>query len=191
MVLLSVLAQVSQAARHFLRAPRVRERAQAIARQLFGDEPFMAVHLRREATEIGCAHGAPSVLCPKPGPEYTLDTRQVLNKMRRAQQQLGVRHVFVATIYPAQHPQYERELPQLLGALPGAQSLSDLSKMTAALGQPGRSLELTRYEQSLVEQELCAIAHGFLGSGRSTWTGNVELQRASFNRPSMMFGQLG
>ena len=93
--------------------------------------------------------------------------------------------MYVATIYPAQHEQYQRELPQLLGALPGAQSLSEPSKMAAAL----EVRAVARYEQSLIEQELCAIAHGFLGSRRSTWTANVELQRASFNRPSMMFGK--
>jgi hypothetical protein len=65
-----------QAARHFLRAPKVRQRAQTISQRLFGGEPYVAVHLRREATEIGCSRGAPSVLCPLSGPEYTLDTQQ-------------------------------------------------------------------------------------------------------------------
>ena len=150
--------------------------------------------------------------------------------MQRAQQLFGVRHVYISTIYPAQHPQYTHELARLLSALPGAQSLSDLHKMSVALGgQESDAAELTRYEQSLVEQvsksyagraqgrgtagtsvvseftidlsltepcfghstqELCATAHGFLGSGRSTWTGNVELQRASNSRPSMMFGEV-
>ena len=69
-------ALMLQAARHFLRAPKVRQRASAISQQLFGGEPFVAVHLRREATEIGCSRGSPSVLCPLPGPDYTLDTQQ-------------------------------------------------------------------------------------------------------------------
>ena len=34
-------------------------------------------------------------------------------------------------------------------------------------------------------------AAAFLGSERSTWTGNVELQRSAYGRRSSMFGQSG
>lgn len=221
-------ALLLEAARAFRRAPAVQHRARALASSLFGSRPFLAVHLRREKTELGCVRGRPSVLCPKTGPEWTLDTRQVVAAVRAAQQRFNVDHIYISTIWPAQHQQYDRELPHLLKELPGcadaphgaptrrahavrersrapwvaprddapgffpfrrsARSLSDLRAMEERLGvavpadQP-----LTRYAQSLVEQELCTIAAGFLGSERSTWTGNVELQRAAFGRPSLMF----
>lgn len=41
------------AARAFQRAPHVRASATAVARSLFGGEPYLAVHLRREATQVG------------------------------------------------------------------------------------------------------------------------------------------
>lgn len=45
------------AARAFQRAPHVRASATAVARSLFGGEPYLAVHLRREATQVGVAGG--------------------------------------------------------------------------------------------------------------------------------------
>ena len=41
--------------------------------------------------------------------------------------------------------------------------------------------------ESLIEQELCANAHGFLGSERSTWTGNVALEREALGRGRNQF----
>tara|TARA_B110001452_G_scaffold127451_1_gene105900 strand:- start:598 stop:852 length:255 start_codon:yes stop_codon:yes gene_type:complete len=57
----------------------------------------------------------------------------------------------------------------------GAQSTSDQRRMAATLGMGDGAL--TRWQQSLIEQQLCATAHSFLGSDRSTWTGNVALER--------------
>ena len=80
---------------------------------------------------------------------------------------------------------YSRELATLLQTVPGAQSASDLPKMASHLGVAAGSL--TRWTQSLVEQELCANAHSFLGSERSTWTGNVALEREAHSRGRNQF----
>jgi len=126
----------------------------------------------------------------------------VISAARKA----GVVHVYIATIYPAQHPQYTSELQSLLNRVPGARSLSNIKQMKEALsggggvtagsaaagGVAGRGappmLPLNRYRQSLIEQELCTIAHSFLGSDGSTWTGNVELMRSANGKPSTFFG---
>ena len=72
-------------------------------------------------------------------------------------------------------PKYESELATILERVDGAQSASALPKMAAYLGVAAGGL--TRWEQSMIEQQLCATAHAFLGSDRSTWTGNVALER--------------
>jgi len=176
-----------EAARHFVRAPHIRRAAQQAQMALFGKERFLAVHLRREATDIGCTRGAPTVLCSRPGAEWSVETEQVAVQILRAKEKLRVTAVYIATITPAQHPRWARELETLLRRIPGAKSLSSAEAMAETLHMS--TAQLTRYAQSLIEQELCATAFGFLGSERSTWTGNVELQRASNGLNSMFFGR--
>uniref|UniRef100_A0A7S0LV98 GDP-fucose protein O-fucosyltransferase 2 n=1 Tax=Coccolithus braarudii TaxID=221442 RepID=A0A7S0LV98_9EUKA len=181
-------ALLLEAARAFRRAPHIREKARAIAASLFGQEPFLAVHLRREASDLGCSFGRPSVLCSKPGPEFSVETAQVKKQIERLQQRAGVQHVYIATIAPAQHLRWKGELRELLATVGGAKSLSESERMAQTLGMPPQ--KLTRYLQSLIEQELCATAHAFLGSAQSTWTGNVELQRAANGLQSAFFGSV-
>ena len=51
-----------------------------------------------------------------------------------------------------------------------------------SISSHGRILTDSTLTESLVEQELCASAHEFLGSERSTWTGNVALEREAHGR---------
>jgi len=182
-------ALVLEAAAAFRHAPQIRSRTATLVRALFGGERFLAVHLRREASNLGCSRGSPTVLCPKEGREWTFETDRVRTEIAQASRRSGVRHVYIATISPAQHPKYRNELSQLLESVQGAKSLSAGSAMAEVLGvAPER---LTRYEQSLIEQELCMTAFAFLGSERSTWTGNVELTReATGVHNSFFFGQV-
>ena len=175
--------QLLEAARFFQRAARIRRQAEQVADALFGGEPFLAVHLRRESTDLGCARGHPTVLCPRDGAVWTIETAQVLAEIQAVQLSSGLRHVYIATIHPPMVPKYSRELATLLERVPGAQSASDLPKMASHLGVGWVGAgALTRWQQSLIEQELCAGAHGFLGSERSTWTGNVALEREAHGR---------
>lgn len=105
---------------------------------------------------------------------------QVLSEIKTVLERSGLRNVYIATIHPPMVPKYKVELATLLQNVPGAQSASDLKQMAQHLGVPPHSL--TRWTQSLVEQELCASAHEFLGSERSTWTGNVALEREAHGR---------
>uniref|UniRef100_A0A7S0JHB2 O-fucosyltransferase family protein n=1 Tax=Calcidiscus leptoporus TaxID=127549 RepID=A0A7S0JHB2_9EUKA len=173
-------------ARAFRRAPSIREKASAIAKALFGQERFLAVHLRREATDLGCTAGRPSVLCSKPGAQFSIETTQVAADIDEARRRAGVQHVYIATIAPAQHPRWTFELKTLLSTVAGAKSLSESGEMARTLAVPPG--KLTRYAHSLIEQELCATAHAFLGSERSTWTGNVELQRTANGLRTSFFG---
>ena len=56
------------------------------------------------------------------------NTSQVLRDITSAVSRLGVSHVYISTIFPAQHPKYDGELAYLLQRVPGAQSLSDMSR---------------------------------------------------------------
>ena len=147
------------------------------------------MHLRREATKLGCAAGHPSVLCSKPGAQYSVETEQVASEITRARQLARVHHVYIATIWPSRRRRWEHELPTLLTTVTGARSLSNLTEMAATLGVAPSAM--SGYTLSLIEQEICATAAAFLGSERSTWTGNVELQRTAYGRRSSMFGQSG
>ena len=177
------------AARAFQRAPAIRSWARAAATKLFDGQPFLAVHLRREATKLGCAAGHPSVLCSKPGAQYSVETEQVASEITRARQLARVHRVYIATIWPSRRRRWEHELPTLLTTVTGARSLSNLTEMVATLGVSPSAM--SGYTLSLIEQEICATAAAFLGSERSTWTGNVELQRSAYGRRSSMFGQSG
>ena len=141
------------------------------------------------------------MLCPKDGPQWTIETPQVLAEIEAVQRRTGLKHVYIATIHPpmvtkcarappparaasrrraptlgrAPRRRYGRELSTLLQSVGGAQSASDLAQMASRLGVADDAL--TRWDQSLIEQQLCATAHAFLGSDRSTWTGNVALER--------------
>jgi hypothetical protein len=182
--------QLLEAARFFRRAAPIRRQAEQVADALFGGEPFLAVHLRRESTDLGCARGHPTVLCPRDGGIWTIETPQVLAEIKAVQLSSGLRNVYIATIHPPMVPKYSHELATLLQKVPGAKSASDLPKMAGHLGIAAGSL--TRWTQSLVEQELCANAHGFLGSERSTWTGNVALEREAHGRGrNQFFGAVG
>ena len=174
-----------EAARFFRRAAPIRRQADQLADALFGGEPFLAVHLRRESTDLGCARGHPTVLCPRDGGIWTIETPQVQAEILAVQRTSGLKHVYIATIHPPMVPKYTHELATLLRNVPGAKSASDLPKMASHLGVAATSL--TRWSQSLIEQELCANAHGFLGSERSTWTGNVALEREALGRGRNQF----
>ena len=177
--------QLLEAARFFRRAASIRRQAEQVGDALFGGEPFLAVHLRRESTDLGCARGHPTVLCPRDGGIWTIETPQVLAEIKAVQLSSGLKNVYIATIHPPMVPKYSHELESLLAKVPGAKSASDLPKMAIHLGIAAGSL--TRWTQSLVEQELCANAHGFLGSERSTWTGNVALEREAHGRGRNQF----
>ena len=75
--------QLLQAARHFQRAAPIRRQAEQVAEALFKGEPFLAVHLRREQTFLGCAQGHPTVLCPRDGPMWTIETPQARTQRQR------------------------------------------------------------------------------------------------------------
>ena len=177
--------QLLEAARFFRRAASIRRQAEQVGDALFGGEPFLAVHLRRESTDLGCARGHPTVLCPRDGGIWTIETPQVLAEIKAVQLSSGLKNVYIATIHPPMVPKYSHELATLLQKVPGAKSASDLPQMASHLGIAAGSL--TRWTQSLVEQELCANAHGFLGSERSTWTGNVALEREAHGRGRNQF----
>lgn len=184
--------QLVEAARHFRRAAPIRTQAERLAEVLFGGEPFLAVHLRREVTDLGCTLGHPTVLCPKNGAQWTIETPQVLREIAAVQQRSGLRHVYIATIHPPMVAKYAHELDTLLHGVAGAQSASDQRRMADALGMGGGAL--TRWQQSLIEQQLCATAHTFIGSDLSTWTGNVALEREASlgsGARSHFFGAVG
>ena len=96
--------------------------------------PCLAVHVRRERTPLGCKRGEPSVLCPKPGPKFTINTSAVAARIARESARHGVSRVYISTVYPAHLPKYRRELDMLLASVPGALSLSNASSMARALG---------------------------------------------------------
>lgn len=108
--------QLVEAARHFRRAAPIRTHAERVAEALFGGEPFLAVHLRREMTDLGCAFGHPTVLCPKDGAQWTIETPQVLREIKAVQERSGLRHVYIATIHPPMVAKYAHELDTLLQA---------------------------------------------------------------------------
>ena len=72
-----------EAARFFRRAAPIRRQADQLADALFGGEPFLAVHLRRESTDLGCARGHPTVLCPRDGGIWTIETPQARTQRQR------------------------------------------------------------------------------------------------------------
>ena len=108
--------QLVEAARHFRRAAPIRTQAERLAEALFGGEPFLAVHLRREVTDLGCAVGHPTVLCPKDGAQWTIETPQVLREIEAVQQRSGLRHVYIATIHPPMVAKYAHELDTIMQA---------------------------------------------------------------------------
>ena len=123
----------------------VRNRARELAIALFGEDPksggprpYLAVHVRREHQTIGCKRGEPSVLCPKPGAKFTINTSAVAARIARERERHGLAHVYIATVYPARLSKYARELDMLLAAVPGALSLSNATSMATALGCASR-----------------------------------------------------
>ena len=66
---------ILQAAAACQRAPHVRKYASQLRESLFGPSsgPLLAVHIRREASDLGCESGRRFVVCPIPGQTVTTE----------------------------------------------------------------------------------------------------------------------
>mmetsp|Transcript_9937 Transcript_9937/g.29706 ORF Transcript_9937/g.29706 Transcript_9937/m.29706 type:complete len:370 (+) Transcript_9937:297-1406(+) len=167
------------AARHRVRAPEVRRRAEAVRRALFGPSPrrLLAVHVRRESEELGCAHGRRYVVCPRE--EATVPTEDVLAAIVAAAKRVGAHDVYLAHAgqgapWAAGEP--EKLLADLNAKGLRARTASDAVAMAGLLNDFSRP---TPFTVSLVEQEICATAFAFQASELSTWSATVTLDRAA------------
>ena len=179
-----------------LNAARLRERSQRIkdlaskARvALFGDArddvaPLLAVHVRRESTEIGCHDGARFVVCPRP--EGTVSTAAITEAIIAAAHDAGATRVYLAHAGQGA-PDVAGEPDALIAALTtaglDARTASSLAAMTAATAPLDR--DLTPFDVSLVEQEICATAAAFSASAQSTWSATVSFDREARSRRNM------
>lgn len=171
------------AAKHRHRAHAIRYMARRARSKLFGDtgEPLLAVHIRRESTNLGCAKDRRFVACNDPG--RTVSTAEILNAIVRAAANANVRQVYLA--HAGNGPSHLiGERYALITALRDkgidARSASQHGELARLLGSKDAA---EPYWVSLVEQEICVDADAFLPSARSTWSATVILDRAFLQRP--------
>ena len=139
--------------------------------------------MRRESTELGCEAGARYVVCPTPG--GTVSTAEVLEAVLAAAASAGATRVYLAHAGQGA-PDVAGEPAILLDALRGrgldAKTASTVEAMAAAVAPEETLLP---FDVSLVEQEICATAHAFSPSARSTWSATVSLDRDARHKRNM------
>jgi len=160
-------AELTRLHRHVRFAPRLRAAAAAAVSRLFGDEPYVAVHLRRDGYEHYCAG---SGLRHYGGKRYGVAvTRQmcfpsvgeVAAAIQRAQARHGARRVLLAT-----NSRDELEL-RALAALVPYERWAPPDELRAAAPELLPAIELL----------MCARAAAFVGTWPSTFSATVVARR--------------
>ena len=160
-------AELTRLHRHVRFAPRLRAAAAAAAARLFGDEPFVAAHLRRDGYEHYCAG---SGLRHYGGRRYGVGvTRQmcfpsvgeVAAAIQRAQARHGARRVLLAT-----NSRDELELRGLAALVPYERWVP-----------PDELLATAPELLPTIELLMCARAAAFVGTWPSTFSATVVARR--------------
>ena len=162
-----------EAARYRVRSERIQKLASTLRGSLFpGDERVLCAHVRREAETLGCVPGRRYVVCPTP--QGTVPTHTLLDNIVDRAATHGASRIYLAHAGGAG---FEDEPATLLASL----EERGFDARTASTGLEG----LDPFDVSLVEQEICATAHAFSPSARSTWSATVSLDRDARHKRNM------
>ncbi|KAJ8601280.1 hypothetical protein CTAYLR_007754 [Chrysophaeum taylorii] len=170
-----------EAAKFRVRAPEIRALAAKAEARFFGtDDRVLAVHVRRESTDLGCDDRRRYVVCPRP--RDRIETSEILAAIAASAREVGATSVYIAHA-PNGPPDLRGERDELLAALQQNHSISARSASRGdEMRRATRTQGLDPFRISLIEQEICATAYAFLPSARSTWSATVTFDREARHR---------
>mmetsp|Transcript_12396 Transcript_12396/g.40514 ORF Transcript_12396/g.40514 Transcript_12396/m.40514 type:complete len:223 (+) Transcript_12396:582-1250(+) len=180
-----------EAAAYRVRAQRIRDWARSARDYFFPAAAeggnVLAVHVRRESTDLGCDDKRRYVVCPDIDARG-VSTREVIQAIAKAATNLKTRNVYlahagngpeeliderdkiIAALSSSDDDDPERKARSPVVVVASASKLGEMAKATGAA-------DLSPFDVSLIEQELCLILTAFLPSARSTWSATVTLDR--------------
>ena len=164
-----------EAAEHRVRSQRIRSFASLARTSLFGSaEAVLAVHIRRESTDLGCDDRRRYIVCPDLM-DRGVSTREIIAAILSAANEARVHHIYLAHAGNGP-PELEREPSVVMTALQN-NGLHVASASTTPAMIRAINTSVDPFDVSLIEQELCASLTVFLPSARSTWSATVTIDR--------------